>query len=900
MTSPRGLCAMLASVAIALAALSAAAPPGYAAGPDTWPPSAGALISEVATGGASASDEFVELYNAGPSTLELGGDELIYVTASGATVTRKAAFATPTPLGPGQHLLVANSAGGYAAAADATYSGGLAADGGTVALRRADGGIVDAVSWGSAQNAYAEGAPAPAPPAGSSLERLPGYPLGNWIDGNDNSADWQVRATPAPQSLASGAEPAPPVEPTTEPTPAPTPERTIDATPGATTEPTPERTIDATPGSSTGTTPQPSPQGPTPDSSAGPSVGPSPGSAAPSPAGTLPTEGAEPIALARSRPVGSRVRVAGIATISPGLTGSSVLFAISDSTAGIFVRLPATATVLAGQPVEVAGTLAAPYGQLEIRELEALTLGNAGPEPEPLPATVGQIGEGLEAWLVSITGQIVSVQTEDGRLTLEVADGGASLRVVADPATGLSAADVARGQLVRAVGVVGQHATASGALDGYKLWLRGRADLAILPAPSPSGPAATPGSAATPAAASVYTDLASGLAARGRVVDVVATVTAGVGLVDWGGPTVVVDDGTAAVAVVLPAAAPSPRAGERIRVVGKVGSLHGGPRVVATLVERLSAGQSPEPQRLSRSLRAGDEWRLVSVLGRVERLTKAGVRWRADLRVAGHAVAILGEPAAGVSASGMLVGRLVLVAGIVRRSLSDSSTFYVLPRSPADVWLGPAPAQWTAAPAQAAMGADGASGHATAHLVAIADLASAIGREVVVAGLVTDAAGGEATLDDGTGQVRLGGAAAAEALSLLEPGDAIEVTGTVSRDSAGLLLLVDPDRILAVSGGAAAGDDGSGGPAAGATIPASAPPSPGPGRGAAALATAAGRPGDPLATLALAAAGVAILAAVVLAAGSLLALANPGLRRRARQTSGRAWRSLRRPGEGRR
>jgi hypothetical protein len=895
MTSPRGLCALLASVAIALAALSAAAPPGYAAGPEAWPPSAGALISEVATGGASASDEFVELYNADPSTLDLGGGELIYVTASGATTTRKAAFATPTLLGPGQHLLVANSAGRYAATADATYSGGLAGDGGTVALRRADGGIVDAVSWGSAQNAYAEGSPAPAPPAGSSLERLPGYPLGNWIDTNDNSADWRVRDTPAPQSLASGPEPAPPVEPTTEPTPAPTADRTIEPTPGRTAEPT----LD----SSTGTAPELSaapPQEPTPDSSAvasiQPSVAPPCGSPAASP-GQTPAPEVDPIALARSRPVGSRVRVAGVVTISPGPTGSSLLLAISDSTAGIFIRLPAAEDVSVGRPVEVAGTLAAPYGQLEVRELETLTLGTAGPEPEPVPASVGEIGEGFEGSLVSVAGEVVSVQTEDGRLTLEVADGGASLRVLADPGTGLSAADVARGQSVRAVGVVGQHATASGALDGYKLWLRRRTDLAILSAPAPSGPAAAPGSGATPTAASVYTDLASGLAVRGRVVDVVATVTAGVGLVDWGGPTVVVDDGTAAVAVVLPAAAPAPRAGERIRVVGKVGSLYSARRVVATLVERLSTGQSPEPQRLSRSLTAGDDWRLVSILGRVERLTRAGARWRADVRVAGQPVAVLGEPAAGVSGSGMLVGRLVLVAGIVRRSLSDSDTFYLLPRSPADVWLGPAPAQRTASP-RGGTGADSASGGPATYLVSIADLESAIGREVVVAGLVTGVGGGEATLDDGTGQVRLGGAGAAEALSLLEPGDAIEVTGTVSRDPAGLLILVDPDRILAVSGGTAAGGDGSGGPAAGDTVPASAPPSPGPARGAAALATPAGEAGDPLGTLALAAAGAAILAVAALALGSLAALANPGLRRRVPQAPGRAWRSIRRPGEG--
>ena len=58
--------------------------------------------------------------------------------------------------------------------------------------------------------------------------------------------------------------------------------------------------------------------------------------------------------------------------------------------------------------------------------------------------------------------------------------------------------------------------------------------------------------------------------------------------------------------------------------------------------------------------------------------------------------------------------------------------------------------------------------------VAIASLAQYAGRHVTVAGLVTDTATSTATIDDGTGEVRIGGASAAEAISMLEPGDAID------------------------------------------------------------------------------------------------------------------------------
>ena len=56
-----------------------------------WPASTGLLISEVQTGGASASDEFVELYNAGPVAADLGGLELAYASSAGTSATRKAA-----------------------------------------------------------------------------------------------------------------------------------------------------------------------------------------------------------------------------------------------------------------------------------------------------------------------------------------------------------------------------------------------------------------------------------------------------------------------------------------------------------------------------------------------------------------------------------------------------------------------------------------------------------------------------------------------------------------------------------------------------------------------------------------------------------------------------------------
>ncbi|HEY5520005.1 MAG TPA: lamin tail domain-containing protein, partial [Candidatus Limnocylindrales bacterium] len=161
----------------------------------SWPPSTGLLVSELVTGGSSASDEFIELYNASAATLDLGGLELVYVTSTGGTVTKKQSW-TALAVPAHHHVLIANSSGAWAAGADGLYSGGLSATGGAIALRKTDGTVIDSLSWGDATNSFVESTAGAAPPASASLERRPGGAAGNATDSNVNSADAQVRAAP--------------------------------------------------------------------------------------------------------------------------------------------------------------------------------------------------------------------------------------------------------------------------------------------------------------------------------------------------------------------------------------------------------------------------------------------------------------------------------------------------------------------------------------------------------------------------------------------------------------------------------------------------------------------------------------------------------------------------------
>src|SRR6185503_11471543 len=143
---PRPLLAVMASGTLLLALLSTTvAVNDETAGPVRMTVGVGALaigttdhlvVSEVTTGGSSASDELIELYNPSTLALPLEGLEVIYVTSTGGTITRKASWAAgAASLPSGAHLLIANGAGAFAGIADLTYTNGLAAPGGSVAIR---------------------------------------------------------------------------------------------------------------------------------------------------------------------------------------------------------------------------------------------------------------------------------------------------------------------------------------------------------------------------------------------------------------------------------------------------------------------------------------------------------------------------------------------------------------------------------------------------------------------------------------------------------------------------------------------------------------------------------------------------------------------------------------------
>jgi Lamin Tail Domain/Collagen triple helix repeat (20 copies) len=158
-------------------------------------------VNEVQTGvTGAAANEFVELVNAGTEPVDAGGYRVVYRSAAGTSDTLLGAIPEGTVLQPGGHYLLGGGAYAGPVAPDQSFGIGLAATAGGVGVRDADGALLDSVGYGTTvANGFVEGAAALAPPTtaspGSSIGRIP-----DGADTNNNSADFDVSATPTPRS----------------------------------------------------------------------------------------------------------------------------------------------------------------------------------------------------------------------------------------------------------------------------------------------------------------------------------------------------------------------------------------------------------------------------------------------------------------------------------------------------------------------------------------------------------------------------------------------------------------------------------------------------------------------------------------------------------------------------
>ena len=211
---------ILASLVLAAALLTASA--AHASSPDI-------VVSQLYAGGgnsgATFTNDFVELFNRGSSTVDVSGWTIQYASAAGTTWQTTALSGS---IAPGRYYLVqlfsAGTSGAPLPTADASGTSNLANSGGKIALVRgadaltcgasagscsAGSQIADLVGWGGA--ADQEGGS-----AATALTNTTGLTRagGGCTDTDENAADFSS-ATPAPRNSSATASPC-----ETEPPPA--------------------------------------------------------------------------------------------------------------------------------------------------------------------------------------------------------------------------------------------------------------------------------------------------------------------------------------------------------------------------------------------------------------------------------------------------------------------------------------------------------------------------------------------------------------------------------------------------------------------------------------------------------------------------------------------------------
>lgn len=168
------------------------------------------LISELMLGAGGNRDfEFVELYNAGTTPVDLMGWSLWY--RLNESQDEKLVFAwQATSHVPGLgHLLLVREGEEIGLTGDGQFDVPLFEGKGGLVLRDASDQVVDALGWEDPPANYFATTPAPAPGPDASLERKPGDSAGNGVDTGDNAADFIVNSSPNPQNSGSDITPLP-------------------------------------------------------------------------------------------------------------------------------------------------------------------------------------------------------------------------------------------------------------------------------------------------------------------------------------------------------------------------------------------------------------------------------------------------------------------------------------------------------------------------------------------------------------------------------------------------------------------------------------------------------------------------------------------------------------------
>jgi len=521
-------------------------------------------------------------------------------------------------------------------------------------------------------------------------------------------------------------------------------------------------------------------------------------------------------------------------------------------TGGIAIRLDAAlaSPLEAGTVVEVTGALSSYFG-LRVFATTASGLVADGFEPLPvaLAATTGEAGEAFEGTRLVVSGTVTAAPDalSDG-LGVTIDDGSGPLRlVVGDSAR--AGASVGTGDVVTAIGPLGQRDSSGTGLAGYRLHATRAGEFAVTPEPTPTpspspSPSPTPSASPsptpapttspfptaspTPASSASPTPTASPSpspsadpgqsisdarrAPVGSLVNVTGVVIAEAGRLGTP-PLLAIADSSAGIAVHLPDDTAAPPRGTRVQVTGKLADPYGQLEIrpSSSGFRVVGSGPLPAPRDIDAlTLGESTEGSLVRVAGIVTgKPTKASsgdITFFLD--AVGGPVRIVADASSGVTATSVVAGATYDVTGVAGQRASrkgEPDGYRVWPRDARDLVkrAGPFASPTPPSSPSPSSGGPGPTSSPAAGVITIAEAVRRGSGAVVVEGLVTapsallDATGRRIVVEDRTAGVEILLPADAAAPPV---GARVRASGQIGRAYDAPRLRADALNVLAVGG----------------------------------------------------------------------------------------------------
>jgi hypothetical protein len=143
------------------------------------------LITEVQTGTeASASQEFIEIYNNGIAQIDISGWMFYYKSATGSTWIKKATIGSRL-IEPGKFFAFASNLQG-----DLSYSSTLSQTGGNIQIRDKSGAVMDQFAWGNGNLPLVKSAVESNP--GQSMYRIYDFENHTMQNSDNNFDDFEI------------------------------------------------------------------------------------------------------------------------------------------------------------------------------------------------------------------------------------------------------------------------------------------------------------------------------------------------------------------------------------------------------------------------------------------------------------------------------------------------------------------------------------------------------------------------------------------------------------------------------------------------------------------------------------------------------------------------------------